>query len=128
MPARPTRQCRQKIFKKLSNETHKTICNFAKNSVIDTNESIKVGDIIRSEWTIKRRTFWWRAQVIKIKNIAYQFGKPCRRYLLRYEPEKFYSRGKLMEHCFFDECRLFDVKEQQLVSYYKEEESSSDSD
>jgi hypothetical protein len=111
---------------KLSKKTITLASNFAKKSNFDTREFFKVGDVIRAQWTIKNKTIWWRAKVIKAKNIAIGFSKICRRYVLKYDPERFYPRGKIMEHCFIDECRLFDITEAQLVSYYIESTDSAE--
>lgn len=95
-----------------------TATKFARASNFDTTDFFKVGDELSVGWTIRKKLVWWKAKIIKAKNIGRDFGKPCRIYVLKYEPRQFYPRGKIMEHCFLDENRLFDLEGRQLVTYY----------
>ncbi len=88
-------------------------------SNFDTINNFKEGDTICSEWTINGHKFWWKAVVSKRTIMAKNFGKPCRIYVLEYEPNFFYPKGKIMKHCFIDELRLLDLEETQLVSYFQ---------
>lgn len=97
-----------------------TACEFSRVSKFNTTESFKLNDKIVAEWTIKNKRIWWNAKIIKIRNIAKGFYKPCRVYVVKYEPCRFYPKGKIMEHCFIDDCRLFDLTSNQLVTYYSE--------
>lgn len=107
------------------NDVYMRAVKFAKSSRFNTNDTLKVGDNISAQWTIKGVTFWWKAKIIKARNVAKEFGKPCRIYVLKYEKQKYYPNGKIMEHCFIDERRLFDLKEMQLVSYYVDVDDDS---
>lgn len=110
------------VSKKTPKKNIKTLArSFALASNFDTTGFIKVGTVIRAEWKIRNKLFWWRAEVIKAKRIGIGFGKPCRIYTLKYASIQFYPRGKIMEQCFIDDQRLYDITEDQLVSYYVEE-------
>jgi hypothetical protein len=107
---------------KENHSTYELVRNFAEKSrnTYDSNNLFKEGDHISVRWTIRNKSFWWNAEIIKKTNMGHGFSRPCRVYILKYQPRQFYPRGKIMKHCFIDEFRLFDITEKLLLSYYKE--------
>ncbi len=91
-------------------------------TVFDCTDNFVEGDKIIAEWEINGEKVWWDGTIIKVTNKGRGFGnKIARLYVVKYEPYKtLYPEGKIMDHFFIDDRRLFDVKEKQLITYYSD--------